>query len=443
MRDVGVGVERLMNLDPIECDLTIIGCGMAGMTTTMFAANRGLSTCQVGSAREIGFASGLLDLLGVHPIHEAKQWDDPWACLDALIHDIPKHPYAKLSKEDIQVAFDELLEFLENSGLPYSRYPEHNSRIITHIGTIKTTYCVPQTMWNGVEAFEQKKPCLIVDFTGLKGFSAGLIVNTLKPGWPGLRAVRIDFPAKGLLTEVLPEHLANALAMPGNREQLAQLIRPHIGDTEFVGMPAVLGLHQSLKVASEISERIGVPIFEISTMPPAITGLRLKEAFERGLGEKRPYYFPQNHVLGVKQEKTGKFKISIGPEKLVQTVLSKGVILATGRFIGGGLHADRKNIRETIFNLPVHQPEMRVQWHRVDFLDRRGHLINQAGLEVDDLFRPLGSNGQPAFETLFAVGSILAHQDWKRMKCGVGLAVATAFGAVRAFVDHFHHDITQ
>ncbi len=67
-------------------------------------------------------------------------------------------------------------------------------------------------------------------------------------------------------------------------------------------------------------------------------------------------------------------------------------------------------------------------------MDSRGHLINQAGLEIDDAFRPLDDSGGPAFETLFAAGSILAHNDWKRMKCGAGIAIATAFGAVNAFI---------
>ena len=39
----------------------------------------------------------------------------------------------------------------------------------------------------------------------------------------------------------------------------------------------------------------------------------------------------------------------------------------------------------------------------------------------------------PAFENLFAAGSILAHPDWMRQKCGAGLAIATAYGAVKAF----------
>ena len=37
---------------------------MAGMAATLFAVNRGLSVAQVGSTTEIGFASGLFDLLG-------------------------------------------------------------------------------------------------------------------------------------------------------------------------------------------------------------------------------------------------------------------------------------------------------------------------------------------------------------------------------------------
>lgn len=414
---------------------------MAGMAATVFAVNRGLSVCQVGSTREIGFASGLFDLLAIHPMSEGKGWDDPWAGIETLISDIPQHPYARLRQDEIRSAFDEILSFLEEAGLPYNRYPERNARLITHVGTIKTTYCVPQTMWNGVEAFEKKRSCLIVDFNGLKGFSSGLITDTLKMDWPGLRAVRIAFPTKELSVEVLPEHMANALVIQQTRERLARLIRPHIQDAQVVGMPAILGLYQSAKVVSDMEQDLGVPVFEISTMPPSIPGLRLKEAFERGLHEKRPYYFSQQSVLEAKQEKTGEFRIAIGGLKEDRTILSKGIILATGRFIGGGLNADRKQVRETIFNLPVHQPETRKLWHREDFLDRRGHLVNQAGLEIDNYFRPVGRNGQPVYENLYAAGSILAHQDWKRMKCGVGLAVATAYGAVKAFtINHEDHE---
>jgi glycerol-3-phosphate dehydrogenase subunit B len=108
------------------------------------------------------------------------------------------------------------------------------------------------------------------------------------------------------------------------------------------------------------------------------------------------------------------------------------VILATGRFLGGGLRADRKRIREPLFDLPVHQAPERASWHRDTFLDPNGHPINRAGIEVDDAFRPLDRTGAVVHPALFAAGSILAHQDWMRQKCGAGLALSTARAAVLA-----------
>jgi glycerol-3-phosphate dehydrogenase subunit B len=50
------------------------------------------------------------------------------------------------------------------------------------------------------------------------------------------------------------------------------------------------------------------------------------------------------------------------------------------------------------------------------------------------MFRPLDDSGRPAFETLFAAGSILAHNDWKRLKCGAGVAIASAYAAVNSML---------
>jgi glycerol-3-phosphate dehydrogenase subunit B len=212
------------------------------------------------------------------------------------------------------------------------------------------------------------------------------------------------------------------------------MLRPHIKEAQIVGLPAILGLYRTEEVVSDLQELIGVPLFEIPTIPPSVTGLRLKEAFERGLRTKGVQYLSQKRVLEVRHQADEYFELDIGRTTAEQTVRSRGIILASGRFIGGGLHADRKRIKETIFDLPVYQPGNRTDWHRRDFLDPRGHLVNRTGLEIDDSFRPLNSFRQPAFRTLFAAGSLLAHNDWKRMKCGAGVAIASAFGAVKAFM---------
>jgi glycerol-3-phosphate dehydrogenase subunit B len=171
-------------------------------------------------------------------------------------------------------------------------------------------------------------------------------------------------------------------------------------------------------------------------MPPSVTGLRIKEAFEKHLPQKGVRLFTQKRVIDADAiDSKKRFVLEVGDNKTDFKVLAQGIILASGRFIGKGLHADRKQIRETLFDLPVYQIRDRSRWHLKDFLDSRGHPINRAGLETDDLLRPFDRSGHPAFQTLFAVGSILAHQDWMRMKCGSGLAISTAYKAVNAFLE--------
>ena len=416
----------------INCELAVIGAGMAGMASALFASNRGISTVQVGITSGIIFTSGLIDLMGVHPISDGKIWKNPWEAIHTLISDIPNHPFARIKKEDIHRALEEFLAFGSDAGLPYCRHENSNAKMIMPAGTVKHTYGVPQTMWNGVLALDKKCPCLIIDIRGLRGFSARQITETLKASWPDLRHARISIPNTDHLEEIYAEPVARSLSLAENRKALAQIVIPHVKNASMVGFPAIFGINDSVEIYRDLQEMIGVPIFEIPTMPPSITGPRIKEAFETQLPKKGVRLLLQKKVLKVHHNKDS-FVLDIGSSATEHTVKAKGIILASGRFLGRGLHADRKQIRESIFDLPVFQVGERKKWHSQNFLDPKGHLINMAGLEIDDTFRPLDSSGKPAFNTLFAAGSILAHQDWMRMKCGSGLAIASAFAAVNAF----------
>ena len=414
-------------------DLAIIGTGMTGMAAAVFAVNRGISTVIVGSLGESWFTGGLIDLMGVHPIASAKTWHDPWAAIEAVVEDIPGHPYARLRKEDIKAALQEFYAFLSDAGLPYCFEDDSNSNLITAFGAVKTTHGVPQTMWPGVTAFSRKAPCLIVDLQGLKGFSARLLVEGLKSEWPGLKALSIPSIYSERAHEINPLPLAHDLEIAEHRQKFADLIRPHAKDVEFIGLPAVLGIHQAAKVVHELGELLGKPVFEIPAMPPSIPGMRLKEAFLRFLPTKGVHCMFQKHVLKAVPTVDREFLLDIGRSEHEARIRADAVLLATGRFLGGGLQSNHTTIKESIFDLPVFQPEERKQWHSDRFFEPGGHSVNQAGLETDALLRPLNAEGRPAFEKLFAAGIILAHQDWTRMKCGSGLSVATAFGAVKSF----------
>jgi len=418
----------------IECDVMVIGAGMAGMAAALFAATKGLSVVQTGVFGEILFASGLFDLMGVFPIAEGKTWDDPWAAIEAVRRDQPSHIYTKVNSGDIRQAIDGMLSFLGKAGLSYKRNENNNSNVITPIGTTKQTWCVPTTMWNGVTALEKKSPCLLVDFHGMKGFSARQINETLKANWPELRSVRIAFPEIGSGGEFYAEYAARYLELNENRKAFVEEVLPHINNVECLGFPSIFGVTRTEEVFFDLQEKLGVRIFEIPGLPPSLNGLRLMEICKDNLPKTGVKTYYQKKVLGHSIANDGTFILDVGATEKEISVKAKNIILATGRFFGRGLCEDKNHLKESLFNLPVYQPETRKEWYKKDLLDKKGHEINNAGLEVDDMSRPVDEEGKPVFERLFAAGSILAHHDWKRMKCGTGLAVVSSFKAVEAML---------
>jgi glycerol-3-phosphate dehydrogenase subunit B len=414
----------------IHCDLCVIGSGMAGLGAALFATQKGLDTLVVGRTGEIIFATGFLDVMAVHPVEEGRIWEDPWACVAQLTRDQPQHPYARISPQNIRSALDTAVGFLERNGLAYSGHSDRNTFVLTSIGTFKPTYRLPKTMAAGVEAYQRRAECLLVDIKGLKGFSATQIAATAGPDWPGLRTARIEFLEASTSSDVFAERIARSLEAPSHREKLAALIRPHVQGAEAVGLPAILGIAEPTAVMEDLQRWLNVKVFEIATIPPGVTGLRLKEAFERGLMALGTRLCLENKVFKAEASPAGDFRLYLGRSDSEEVLEARSVLVATGRFMGGGLKADRNAVSEALFDLPVYQPEGRYLWHREDFFDRRGHAVNRAGLTVDDCFRPVDATGRPVHPRLFAAGSILAHQDWMRMKCGAGLALSTAWAAV-------------
>ena len=151
-------------------DLLVIGTGMAGAAAAVFAANRGLATAQVGETGGIIFASGCLDLLGVYPPAEKNLLSNPWAGLEQLAADEPANPLARMKPEKIRPALDEFLEFLEAAGLPYRRDGENNCTVLTPLGTVKPTYCIPETLWAGGKRTAGKRGLSTGGYPGSQGF---------------------------------------------------------------------------------------------------------------------------------------------------------------------------------------------------------------------------------------------------------------------------------
>lgn len=414
----------------INCDLMIIGTGMAGMAAALFAAQSGIDSCQAGAAGQLGFASGLIDVLGIHPVKKGRVAENPWQAIENLHSDNPWHPYARMEISEIKTAVKTVLAFLEDHGYPHVFHEEKNMTMPTAAGTLKPSYAVPHTMAAGPASLSRQEPCLLVDFSGLQGFSSRQIAAGLADSWPKLRPVQISFP--GASGELHSERMARALEARQNREKLTEAVSLHLGDAGSVALPAVLGISRTLEVAGDIARGLGVPVFEIPTMVPGVTGLRLREKFEHNLPSMGIRQFLQQTVLEVHGRTGKRWKLEVGNSTSSCMIYARAVILCSGRFMGGGLHADRHGIKETVFGLPVAQPPDRASWHHRDLLHPGGHPVNRAGLAVDEKFRPVDSEGKTLYNNVFAAGSVLAEQDWMRQKCGSGLAFATAYKAVNA-----------
>lgn len=286
------------------------------------------------------------------------------------------------------------------------------------------------TRWRPRTAPWLSAPCLLVDFAGLKGFSARQIAARLGSAWPTLRTVRLSIPQ--LQGELQPERLGRFLENRDHCRQLAADIRRHRLNARAVGLPAVVGIHRTRSNFEQMQKALGVPLFEIPTMLPSVPGLRLRETFERHLPQLGVRAWYQQRVSAVETSRGHDFRLRIGSAGEGFWARSQAVILATGRFFGQGLHAHRTGIHETLFDLPVQQPPQRKDWHHKDLFHPAGHAINRAGLAVDACFRPVDAHRRRVYPRLFAAGSILAQQDWVREKCGSGLAIASAYGAVNA-----------
>ena len=419
-------------IDPVRsfsAELAVIGSGMAGFAASVFAVNRGIATALTGNSGAMAYTTGYLDLLG-RVDGSTLSAADPWLALADLRSTQPHHPLSRITPADIRNVFDQFTRFLDESGLPYSRAGEHNLNALTPSGTLKHTLCMPATMLAGPRALAERTACTVVAFEGLKGFSAREVVANLGSRWPGLVAQRIAFPDMGR-GEVYAEVMARALEVPATREKLAAVLKGVAGQARVIGLPAILGMHRPDRVHAELQRLTGLEIFEIPTMPPSVPGVRLRELLEQALPKTGVTLIPQHKVAQLCFDAEGA-SLDLHDSFGAIRIRARAVILATGRFLSGGLEAQPHGIREPLLDLPVTQPAGRAEWYRERYTDERGHAIHRAGIEVDDESRPLGRDGRRCSERLFAAGVILAHQDWIRSRSGAGIAIASAYKAVEA-----------
>ncbi len=417
-------------------ELAIVGGGLTGLAAAWRACKAGLSTLLVAETPgSLPHTSGALDLIGVYPTETKRYRAHPWEALSELIERDPGHPYSRVGLKEARSSVEAFLSYLQEGPLAYYRRPEENIVLVTAAGTVKPTYAVSATMKHNILAWMERKPTLIVGFDRLPDFSPEQVVENLRNRWSGLRAARIDpAPLFDSPRRVTATHLAAAFEEEEFRGRIAERIEPLLGPARYLGLPAVLGLERAMEVCGDLEARLGVRVFEIPMITPSLPGLRLAAHLKDDLLRMGVQFREGAPVRRIEAERRRVTRLYRQGKGRTECFRARNVILATGRFFGGGLAADRRGVRETLLGLPVKVPASRDNWHMSTFLGAPGHPINRAGIEVDRRLRPLGEGGRPLYENLFAAGALLAGHDWVREKSGAGISLVTGQAAVASIL---------
>lgn len=382
-------------------DTVIIGGGMSGLMAAITLTKKGRKVALISKGDPVCcLSSGCIDILGhvESPIEGMASLPD-------------NHPYHLVGEQNIKKAMTLFLSVMEECGLPYTGTPDKNRKIMTPVGTSKSTALVPESM---AEAPLLENDYLhVISFKYIKDFFPAYITNRHKnsglsvfdAGVPTTLGIAAAFDNKPFLYKFI--QWVKSIEMPSGK----------------IAVPAVLGTKPH--IFSEIVRETGRAIFEIPTLPPSIPGLRLFKALKRHLQDAGVDLYWGQEVTSVELDETTIEAVTLKSNERPTRIEGKSFILATGSFISGGLYASQKGlVKESVFDLPAFIPQNRDTWFNPSFFEK-GHEIEKAGIQINSSFQPK----EAEYANLFVCGSILAYSEIMKYQCGHGLAMATGYTA--------------
>jgi glycerol-3-phosphate dehydrogenase subunit B len=386
----------------IEYDVIIIGAGIAGLTAGTSLARRGLKVALVTAGEPTAcLSTGCIDVCAgdQNPLSNIRELPGP-------------HPFHLVSPTLVREALDNFSAAVNEMGIPYVGSVEENRRILSALGTFKTTCLVPVTMQ--ASSRNANDSIHIITFKGLKDFYPNYIISRRENASSSVYDAGVS-TTMGIATNFEHDDFLEAF--------ISWLERLDIHEDK-IAFPAVLGLRSASEIIKIIEYKLGRPVFEIPTIPPSMPGRRLFNVLKGYFRRKGGFIYWNWPVTGM--EKTGKLieAVSTQTEGRPNSLNARAFILATGSFVGGGLTATRETVIEKVFNLPVHLPGQRETWFEQNYFCLN-HGIGKAGIVVDSSFRPLNC----PWENIFVCGGILADTEILKNGCGNGLSLCTGEAA--------------
>ena len=408
--------------------VVVVGAGMAGLVSAIRLRRAGLDvTLVTKGVGGIQLGQGTIDVLGYAP----ERVDRPLDAIAAYGEAHPEHPYATLNADDVRAGVEYLRSLVPDLLVGDL---DRNYLLPTPVGAIRPTALAQPSMVAG-ECLADKR-MVLVGLRQLKDFWPELIAGNLsRTELPGggrvvARAAWLDLPARDGEVDSSPLTYARAFDDPAYRARFVAELKKVIAEGETVGLPGVLGFadHAAWR---DIQDQLGQPVFEISTIPPSIPGMRINDALTKIAKDERVRIVLGSQVTSATVEGGRVTSLRVSTTGRPTDFAADQVVFAPGGFESGALAVDSYiTLSEPALGLPVWRPEgeLVVGDHNA------AQPLFAAGVRFDPNMRALDGDGNPVYDNLRVAGGILAGALRWREKSGEGIALASAVCAADAIV---------
>jgi glycerol-3-phosphate dehydrogenase subunit B len=425
----------------------VVGGGLAGAVAALELAARGVEVTLVRAAPGATALSwGTLDLAaasplrrGGLPLRDAGNGGPlaPAARLRAVSIANPAHPYAtvfraRAPEDDAKQAVAALDAWLAPEGVRVLGSLEQTRWLADVHGALRAADHA--FTGSGEGDLTGAEEIALVELPGLPGFDPGAALRVLAAelaavGCEGasLHVTRLELPDALRALAATPARLARALEEAPAQDALRDRLAALGGERRVLLFPPVLGLDAAVPVRAAFEAASGARVAELVGSPTlALAGYRLDRALGRAL-ERAGVAVVVGRVA----------RLEADAARVRRAVVAQGVtlecdvaVLATGRFVGGGVVERDGGLVEPLLGLPLYDVAGRrvdgLAPHRLVRRDYEGEQpLFAAGVRTDTRLRPLGADGKPRFANLFAAGDLLGSFDPARDRTGLGVALLT------------------
>jgi glycerol-3-phosphate dehydrogenase subunit B len=412
-------------------DTIVVGAGLAGLTAALRLTEQGQRVLVV--ARGVGathLAPATVDVLGY--LGDVRI-ESPAVSLPALLASSHDHPYRHVSADQLATA---LAWFGARAGASgYVGTLAENLLLPTALGVAKPSALAPRTMAGG--DLRAGGRFVFVGFKGFKDFHPALIAdNVVRARLPApitARALELQPPASRV-GDLSPRVIAGRFDTGNLSDWLVSALEHRVEPDERIGVPAVLGLRRAEETWKELEKRLQRKVFEVSTLPPSIPGIRVFDALTQALRAGGTRIVLGVRAVGARANNGRIEAVEVANATGTVSHATRSVVLASGGFASGGLELDSFGAtRETVFGLPlIGVPEADRVRFAPGYFDAQP--LAAAGVATDDLLRPVDGSGRPVYANLHAAGAILGGAvPWKE-KSGTGISVASGYAAAEAIL---------